>query len=228
MKKNVKFISVLLVFMVIIFSTACNHIPLYLKKSSPEFKRILPISPSVEEIILGLAEPENIVAITSYQKETTNPILKEKVGKIKNIISPHLIIRSCFTVISLCFAIWIIVVPLSAGVSDKVFSVAHTRQDGSFERFAKMYENYEAEQKTLESRVAELRSQIASQQESNINVDTFITKVRKYTDVPELTPEIIREFIDRIEIYKPERMNGHKIQRMRLLWNCIGEFMPPT
>ena len=89
MKKNVKFISLLLVFMVVFFSTACNHIPLQLKTSSPEFKRILPISPSVEEIILGLAEPENIVAITSYQKETTNPILKEKVIKIKNIISPH-------------------------------------------------------------------------------------------------------------------------------------------
>lgn len=89
MKKNVKFISLILVFIVVFFSTACNRIPLQLKTSSPEFKRILPISPSVEEIILGLAEPENIVAITSYQKETTNPILKEKVGKIKNIISPH-------------------------------------------------------------------------------------------------------------------------------------------
>ena len=97
----------------------------------------------------------------------------------------------------------------------------------SDERFVKMSESYEAEQKTLESRVAELRSQIASQQESNINVDTFIAKVRKYTDVPELTPEIIREFVDRVEIYKPERMNGYKIQRMRIIWNCIGEFMPP-
>ena len=97
----------------------------------------------------------------------------------------------------------------------------------SDERFAKMSENYEAEQRTLESRVAELRSLIATQQESSVNVDRFLTLVRKYTDIRELTPEIIREFVERIEIFKPERMNGHKVQKMRIVWNCIGEFMPP-
>ena len=51
--------------------------------------------------------------------------------------------------------------------------------------------------------------------------------VRKYTDIRELTPEIIREFVERIEIFKPEQMNGHRVQRMRIVWNCIGEFMPP-
>ena len=97
----------------------------------------------------------------------------------------------------------------------------------SDERFAKMSENYEAEQKTLECRVTELRSMIASQQESSVNVNLFLAKVRKYTDIRELTPEIIREFVERIEIFKPEQMNGHRVQRMRIVWNCIGEFMPP-
>ena len=97
----------------------------------------------------------------------------------------------------------------------------------SDERFAKMSEIYEAEQRTLESRVAELRSLIAAQQESSVNVDRFIALVRKYTDIRELTPEIIREFVERIEIFKPEYMNGRKVQKMRIVWNCIGEFMPP-
>lgn len=97
----------------------------------------------------------------------------------------------------------------------------------SDERFAKMSENYEAEQKTLECRVTELRSMIASQQKSSVNVNLFLAKVRKYTDIRELTPEIIREFVERIEIFKPEQMNGHRVQRMRIVWNCIGEFMPP-
>lgn len=97
----------------------------------------------------------------------------------------------------------------------------------SDERFTKMSENYEAEQKTLECRVTELRSMIATQQESSVNVDLFLAKVRKYTDVRELTPEIIREFVDRIEIFKPERVSEHKVQRMHIVWNCIEEFMPP-
>lgn len=97
----------------------------------------------------------------------------------------------------------------------------------SDERFAKMTESYEAEQKTLESRVAELREQIADQQESSVNVDRFLALVRRYTDIRELTPEIIREFVERIEVYQAERVCGKKIQRMRIVWNCIGEFMPP-
>ena len=44
-----------------------------------------------------------------------------------------------------------------------------------------MSENYEAEQKTLECRVTELRGLIASQQESSVNVDSFIARVRKNT-----------------------------------------------
>lgn len=98
----------------------------------------------------------------------------------------------------------------------------------SDERFVKMSENYETEQKTLEARVTELLDQIDSQQESSVNIDRFLALVRKYTDVKELTPEIIREFVERIEIFKPERINGHKVQRMRIVWNCIGEFMPPA
>lgn len=97
----------------------------------------------------------------------------------------------------------------------------------SDERFAKMSESYETEQKTLECHVTELRSMIATQQESSVNVDLFLTKVRKYTDIRELTPEIIREFVERIEVFKPEQINGHKVQKMRIVWNCIGEFMPP-
>lgn len=92
----------------------------------------------------------------------------------------------------------------------------------NFKTYRKSYK-----QKTLECCVTELRSMIATQQEGNVNVDLFLAKVRKYTDVRELTPEIIREFVDRIEIFKPERISGHKVQRMRIVWNCIGEFMPP-
>ena len=97
----------------------------------------------------------------------------------------------------------------------------------SDERFIKMSENYEAEQKMLKSRVTELREQIAIQQENSINADSFLSLVRKYTDITELTPEIIREFVERVEIFKSEQINGHKVQKMRIVWNCIGEFLPP-
>ena len=46
--------------------------------------------------------------------------------------------------------------------------------------------------------------------------------------IKELNAEIIREFVDRIYVHQTERINGRKIQRIRIVWNCIGEFTPPV
>lgn len=97
----------------------------------------------------------------------------------------------------------------------------------SDERFVKLNENYENEQKTLEARVSELRGLISAEQESSVNVEHFLDLVRKYTDIRELNAELIREFVERIMVYKAERIDGRRVQRIRIVWNCIGEFMPP-
>lgn len=98
----------------------------------------------------------------------------------------------------------------------------------SDERFAKMSANYEAEQHTLENRVAKLKSIMTEEKESALNVDHFLSLVRKYTDIKELTAEIIREFIEKIYVYKAERIDGRRVQRIKIVWNCIGEFESPV
>ena len=98
----------------------------------------------------------------------------------------------------------------------------------SDERFAKMTANYEAEQHTLESRVAELKSAMTSEKESALGVDHFLALVRKYTDIQELTAEIIREFVEKIYVYKAERIDGRRVQRIKIVYNCIGDFDSPV
>ncbi|MFY9120598.1 MAG: DUF4368 domain-containing protein, partial [Syntrophomonadaceae bacterium] len=98
----------------------------------------------------------------------------------------------------------------------------------SDERFVKMSASYEEEQKGLESRVSELKKLIAAEKENSVNVDRFLAIVRKYTDVKKLTAEIIREFVEKIYVRQSERIDGQKVQRIRIVWNCIGEFTPPT
>jgi site-specific DNA recombinase len=98
----------------------------------------------------------------------------------------------------------------------------------SDERFAKMTANYEAEQQVLEKRVMELKSIMTEEKESALNVDHFLSLVRKYTDIKELTAEIIREFVEKIYVYKAERIDGRRVQRIKIVWNCIGEFEPPV
>jgi site-specific DNA recombinase len=97
----------------------------------------------------------------------------------------------------------------------------------SDERFAKMTTSYEDEQKTLESRIRELKAAIGTVTENTSNVDAFLKLVRKYTDIQELTAEIIREFVEKIYVYKVERIDGKRVQRIKIVWNCIGEFIPP-
>jgi len=98
----------------------------------------------------------------------------------------------------------------------------------SDERFTKMTANYEAEQQTLEKRVTELKSIMTEEKESALNVDHFLSLVRKYTEIKELTAEIIREFVEKIYVYKAERIDGRRVQRIKIVWNCIGEFDPPV
>ena len=97
----------------------------------------------------------------------------------------------------------------------------------SDERFAKMTASYEAEQHTLEQRVTELRRAIAAEKETALNADHFLILVRKYTEIPELTAEIIREFVEKVYVYKAEKVDGHRVQRIRIVYNCIGEFTLP-
>lgn len=97
----------------------------------------------------------------------------------------------------------------------------------SDDRFVKLTETYETEQKTLSARMIELKDIISSEQTASVNVDWFLSLVRKYTDVQELTAEIIREFVERVYVHKAEYVDGRRVQRIRIVWNCIGEFNPP-
>ena len=79
----------------------------------------------------------------------------------------------------------------------------------------KRSETYENEQAELKDRITELQDFISNEQESAVNTDRFIRLVKKYTDVQELNAEIIREFVEKIYIYKAERIGGKKVQKIK-------------
>ena len=70
----------------------------------------------------------------------------------------------------------------------------------SDERFMKMTETYEVEQKELLMRKNELNSFIDQAKEQSLNVDSFLKVVRKYTGITEITGEIIRSFVEKIDV----------------------------
>ena len=80
----------------------------------------------------------------------------------------------------------------------------------SDERFARMSATYEAEQQALEKWVTELQIQMDGAKQKSMNDEYFLSLVRKYTDIQELTGEIIREFVEKIIVVKAEKMDGHR------------------
>ena len=97
----------------------------------------------------------------------------------------------------------------------------------SDERFAKLTATYEAEQRQLEYRIVELQSFMANAKNESLGIDTFLSIVRRYTDIKELDAEIIRVFVEKILVYKAEKVDGHRVQRIKIIYNGIGE-IPTT
>lgn len=98
----------------------------------------------------------------------------------------------------------------------------------SDERFARMSATYEAEQQTLEKRVAELQTLMDGAKQKAMNVEYFLSLVRKYTDIQALTGEIIREFVEKIIVFKAEKVDGHRQQRIQIIYNAIGAVEIPN
>ena len=97
----------------------------------------------------------------------------------------------------------------------------------SDERFATMCKSYEAEQAQLKSRVAELEQLLSAEKDDAMNLNQFLALIKKYTEVQELTAEIIRAFVEKIYVYQAENIDGHKVQKIKIIWNYIGE-LPST
>ena len=79
-------------------------------------------------------------------------------------------------------------------------------------RFEQMSKDYEAEQEQLKQKNAELSLFISENEQKTSDVTTFMQVVRKYEVVTELTPEIMNELIDRIEVHAPDKSSGHRRQ----------------
>ena len=69
------------------------------------------------------------------------------------------------------------------------------------ERFHKLSTDYEAEQAGLQAQAAILREEIEEVEGKSADVDRFLSVVRQYTDIPELTPRILHEFVEKIVIH---------------------------
>ena len=92
----------------------------------------------------------------------------------------------------------------------------------SDDRFARMSRRYEEEQKELAEKIKALRAEIDKQSSQSMTTDMFISLVRKYTRARKLTPRMLNELIEKIEVFNAEKIDGVWEQRLRIHYNCVG------
>lgn len=94
--------------------------------------------------------------------------------------------------------------------------------DGQFQTLVQGYEQEKAE---LEAKSEMLRNEIANRQDTLLNADRFRRLVDKYTDITELTPELVRAFIQRIEVHERSGRckKKHYTQQIDIYFNFIGQ-----
>ena len=96
------------------------------------------------------------------------------------------------------------------------------------ERFQSMSDEYEAEQRQLKADVSCMEADVAKGEEVTADFQAFLATIRKYTDIAELTPTILNEFISRIEIHAPDKSTGKRIQQIDIYYNAVGVIDIPT
>ena len=170
----------------------------------------------LEEVVLGeirrltkfasLYEDEFVKAVIghSQQAEQTDRKLKEK--ELKTLLARDDELDGLFERI------------YEDNVSGKI----------SDERFSRMSRRYEDEQKELTEKIKQLRSEIEKQSSRTMTTDMFISLVRKYTRAKKLTPRMLNELVEKIEVFNAEKVNGVWEQRLRIHYNCVGTIEIPS
>jgi len=83
--------------------------------------------------------------------------------------------------------------------------------------------DYNAEQKTLEEAIPAKEARLEKLKVSAANVDAFVEKAKRYTTIEELTPELVRLFIQRIEVgERSVKYSRGAAQDIRIIYRDIG------
>lgn len=95
-------------------------------------------------------------------------------------------------------------------------------------RYEMLSSDYEKEQQELEISMQEIREKLAQFEDDTDRTEEFLSLVRKYTDIQELTPAIVNEFVDKVMVHKIEEIDGERVQEIEIFLNYIGKVELPA
>ena len=94
-------------------------------------------------------------------------------------------------------------------------------------RFQMLSNDYEQEQEELREKLLRLNEEITEQEEQSENIDRFISKVRKYLDLDELTPAVLNDMVKAVYVHAPDKSSGHREQQIDISYDLV-EILPAS
>ena len=68
-----------------------------------------------------------------------------------------------------------------------------------------------------------LAAQLQDADDKMMNVQHFLKAVRKYTQPEKLTAAMLRELVEKVVVYAPDKSSGHRVQRIDVYYTFIGK-----
>ena len=90
------------------------------------------------------------------------------------------------------------------------------------DRFRNLSFNYDKEQQELKLKIEQLSKDIENTEKKDADITQFISNVKKYTEITELTPEILNELIEKILVHQTKNINGKKVQEIDIYYRGVG------
>ena len=94
-------------------------------------------------------------------------------------------------------------------------------------RFDALCAEYEREQAELENMIAAEQRALEAFHTDTDRADQFLALAKKYTDFTELTTPMIFEFVDKILVHAPEKIDGERTMEIDIYLKFIGKFDIP-
>ena len=98
----------------------------------------------------------------------------------------------------------------------------------SDERFSKMLQSYEKEQKALTQEVEENRQTLQNAEQRVVDLRLVLRTLREMTDIKELTPTLVNSLIERIEVHNSDKSDGHSHVKVDIYFTAVGMIDIPT
>lgn len=95
------------------------------------------------------------------------------------------------------------------------------------ERFDFLAKSYEDEGNELKQKIFELQNALTTSVQDEEKLSKFLKVVKTYTEIQELTPEILNSFIEKIYIGETEKYDGRKMQEVEIIYKFIGAINLP-